>query len=269
MTDLTPNQIHAEVQARYGRIAEEFKLALSASCCGDGDHNPCCDQEDAQYAALFNNLYSADTSWLPEDVTGLSLGCGDPVTLAGLEPGQTVLDLGSGGGIDCFMAARQVGPTGHVIGVDMTPAMLDKARHNQKKVGLNNVEFRQGMIEALPVADNTVDVIISNCVINLAPDKTAVFREAYRVLKPGGRLAISDMVTQGYFTPAERANMAAWTGCITGAEDVADYVAAMRAAGFTSISVRDKTNPSTELVGALPHTGPVRVISARITAVKP
>lgn len=269
MTDLTPNQIHAEVQERYGRIAAEFKLELSASCCGDGGDNPCCGQEDAQYEALFSNLYSADTSWLHAEVTGLSLGCGDPIALAGLQPGKTVLDLGSGGGIDCFMAARQVGPAGRVIGVDMTPAMLEKARRNQEKVGLSNVEFRQGMIEALPVADNTIDVIISNCVINLAPDKTAVFREAYRVLKPGGRLAVSDMVTQGYFTPAQRANMAAWTGCITGAEDVADYVAAMRAAGFTGISVRDKADPVTELAGAPPHTGPVRVISARVTAVKP
>ncbi len=151
----------------------------------------------------------------------------------------------------------------------MTPAMLEKARRNQAKVGLSNVEFRQGQIEALPVADATVDVIISNCVINLAPDKTAVFRETYRVLKPGGRLAVSDMVTLGQFTPEERADMAAWTGCITGAEDVADYVAAMRAAGFTDISVRDKANPEAELAQAPRHAGPAQVLSARVTAVKP
>ncbi len=269
MTDLTPNIIHEEVQKRYSRIADEFKLEVSASCCSESVDNTCCGDEDAQYEALFSNLYSSDTSWLPEDVTGLSLGCGDPIALAGLEPGQTVLDLGSGGGIDCFMAARQVGSTGHVIGVDMTPAMLEKARRNQAKVGLTNVEFRQGQIEALPVDEATVDVIISNCVINLTPDKTAVFREAFRVLKPGGRLAVSDMVTLGQFTPEERADMAAWTGCITGAEDVADYVAAMRAAGFTDISVRDKAHPEVELAQAPRHAGPAQVLSARVTAVKP
>lgn len=269
MSELNPNQIHEEVQKRYGRIADEFKLEVSAACCGDSVDNACCGNEEAQYEALFSNLYSADTSWLPEDVTGLSLGCGDPITLAGLQPGQTVLDLGSGGGIDCFMAARQVGPTGHVIGVDMTPSMLEKARRNQAKVGLTNVEFRQGQIEALPVADAAVGVIISNCVINLAPDKTAVFREAFRVLKPGGRLAVSDMVTLGQFTPEERADMAAWTGCITGAEDVADYVAAMRATGFTDISIRDKANPEVELAQSPAHTGPAKVLSARVTAVKP
>ncbi len=268
MSEPTPNKIHEEVQKRYGRIADEFKLEASASCCGDGVDNTCCGNED-EHEALFSNLYSSDTSWLPQDVTGLSLGCGDPITLAGLQPGQTVLDLGSGGGIDCFMAARQVGPTGHVIGVDMTPAMLEKARRNQAKVGLANVEFRQGHIEDLPVDADTVDVIISNCVINLAPDKTAVFREAFRVLKPGGRIAVSDMVTQGQFTPEERADMAAWTGCITGAEDVADYVAAMRAAGFTDISVRDKANPDAELAQTIAHSGPANVFSARVTAVKP
>ncbi|MFQ5435916.1 MAG: methyltransferase domain-containing protein, partial [Anaerolineae bacterium] len=186
-----------------------------------------------------------------------------------LEPGQTVLDLGSGGGIDCFMAARQVGETGQVIGVDMTPAMIEKANRNKARVGLSNVEFRHGQIEQLPVANNTVDVIISNCVINLSPDKTAVFRDAFRVLKPGGKLAVSDMVTQGQFTPEEQADMMAWTGCITGAEDVADYVSKMRDAGFTNISVRDKANPDVELADLPANDGPARVFSGRITAVKP
>jgi len=269
MTQLTPEKIHDEVQARYGRIADEFKLNVSASCCSDTVDNTCCGAEDTAYDALFSNLYQSDTSWLPGDVTGLSLGCGDPITLAGLEAGQTVLDLGSGGGIDCFMAARQVGPDGHVIGVDMTPAMIEKANKNKEKVGLNNVEFRQGFIEQMPVEDNTVDVVISNCVINLSPDKTAVFREAFRVLKPGGRIAVSDMVTQGHFTPQQRTDMAAWTGCITGAEDVADYAAAIRAAGFAQISVRDKANPDVELADVPRHEGEVRVFSARVTAVKP
>ncbi len=185
-----------------------------------------------------------------------------------MQPGQTVLDLGSGGGIDCFMAARQVGPAGHVIGVDMTPEMLAKAERNRAKVGLDNVEFRQGFIEALPVADATVDVILSNCVINLSPDKAAVFREAYRVLRPGGRLAASDMVTRGHFSPEERADVSSWAGCVSGAEDVADYAAAMRAAGFVEVSVVDKAEPGVELAGLSPESGPARLFSARVTAVK-
>lgn len=264
MHNLTAEKIHKQVKATYGRIADEFRLEVTTSCCGDGGASDCCASE-----GLFNNIYASDTTWLPGDVTGLSLGCGDPITLAELRPGETVLDLGSGGGIDCFMAARQVGPTGYVIGVDMTEAMLDKARRNQAKVGLDNVEFRQGQIEALPVADASVDVIISNCVVNLSPDKTAVFHEAYRALKPGGRLAISDIVTLGQFSPDERANMAAWTGCITGAEDVADLTAAMRQAGFQAISIRDKANPDVELADSPRQTGPTQVLSARITAVRP
>ena len=265
MNELTADQIHEEVKERYGRLADEFKLEMAASCCSPEAEVGCCDVDEE---ALFNNLYSADTSWLPEDVTGLSLGCGDPITLAGLEPGLTVLDLGSGAGIDCFMAARQVGPTGHVIGVDMTPSMLEKANRNKEKVGLDNVEFRQGQIEDMPVDSDSVDVILSNCVINLSPNKTAVFREAYRVLKPGGRLAVSDVVTLGKFTPEQRADMAAWTGCITGAEDVADYVGFMKAAGFTNISVRDKNNPDVELAESLAHAGEAKTMSARVTAVK-
>jgi len=166
------------------------------------------------------------------------------------------------------MAARQVGPGGHVIGVDMTPAMLAKAERNKARVGLDNIEFRQGFIEALPVADGSVDVILSNCVINLSPDKPAVFREAYRVLRPGGRLAASDMMTIGLFSPEERADLSAWAGCVSGAEDVADYVEAMRAAGFEDISVVDKAAPAEELAGQLPETGPARLFSARVTAVR-
>jgi arsenite methyltransferase len=264
MDELTPEKIHQEVKATYGRIADEFKLEVAASCCGSGDGPGCCADD-----GLFSNIYASDTTWLPGEVTGLSLGCGDPIALAELSPGQTVLDLGSGGGIDCFMAARQVGPTGRVIGVDMTEAMLEKARRNLAQVGLDNVEFRQGQIEALPVADASVDVIISNCVINLSPDKTAVFHEAHRVLKPGGRLAVSDIVTLGQFSPAERADMAAWTGCITGASDVADLVAAMQQAGFEAISIRDKARPEVELADSPHQSGPAQVLSARITAVRP
>lgn len=264
MTD-SQETIRDAVQERYARLAEMPLPVVSSGCC---DQDACCDQPGAELDALYSDLYTADTGWLPVDVVGLSLGCGDPITLAALQPGQTVLDLGSGGGIDCFMAARQVGPAGHVIGVDMTPAMLARANRNKEKVGLPNVEFRQGLIEALPVESATIDVIISNCVINLSPDKAAVFREAYRVLKPGGRLAASDMVTQGEFTPEERADKSAWAGCITGAEDVADYAAMLKAAGFQSISIRDKATPEVELAGVAKSSGPARLFSARMTAVK-
>jgi len=257
--------IREAVRNHYAALAE------GGNCCDDGCCAPSVEASpaiDVSLDSLYGNLYTADTSWLPQEVTGLSLGCGDPITLAGLQPGQTVLDLGSGGGIDCFMAARQVGPGGHVIGVDMTPAMLAKAERNKARVGLDNIEFRQGFIEALPVADGSVDVILSNCVINLSPDKPAVFREAYRVLRPGGRLAASDMMTIGLFSPEERADLSAWAGCVSGAEDVADYVEAMRAAGFEDISVVDKAAPAEELAGQLPETGPARLFSARVTAVR-
>jgi SAM-dependent methyltransferase len=279
MTILAPENVHEEVRKRYSSVVESFELPVtanvSAGCCQPGQSatgsvasaTGCCggDGDDS----CGSDLYMADTSWLPGDVTGLSLGCGDPITLAGLATGQTVLDLGSGAGIDVFMAARQVGPAGHVIGVDMTPAMLEKANRNKAKVGLDNVEFRHGYIEALPVEDDSVDVIISNCVINLSPDKPAVFREAFRVLKPGGRLAASDMVTQGRFSPQERADASAWAGCISGAEDVGDYVAAMHAAGFVEVSVQDKAAPEVELAATLSLDGPARLFSARVTAVKP
>ena len=268
MTELIPEKIHEEVQARYSRIADEFKLDVNAACCSDSVDNSCCGDSSTEVDALFTDLYTADTSWLPQDVTGLSLGCGDPITLANLEPGQTVLDLGSGGGIDCFMAARQIGLDGHVIGVDMTPSMLTKANRNKEKVGLTNVEFRQGQIEDLPVESDTIDVIISNCVINLSPDKAAVFREAFRVLKPGGKLTVSDMVTLGKFTPEQQADMTSWSACLTGAEDVAVYVSLMRTAGFRDISVQDKVNPDVELADLTDYKGEVRLFSARVTAVK-
>jgi arsenite methyltransferase len=264
MTDFnSPQTVYEAVQERYGRIATDFSPETAASCCGDD--GGCCDESTFAFGA---GLYDVDLNALPGDVTGLSLGCGDPIALANLAPGQTVLDLGSGGGIDCFLAAQRVGPAGHVIGVDMTPAMIEKANRNKVKVAADNVEFRLGQIESLPVEADSVDVIISNCVINLSPDKTAVFREAYRVLKPGGRLAISDMVTQGQFSPEARADLAAWSGCITGAEDEAVYVTAMQQAGFTHISLRDKAAPDVELAGTISLNEAPRLFSARITAVK-
>jgi arsenite methyltransferase len=250
--------IHDIVRQHYGRIAAENdpELSLSAACCSADE--PCECGPMLYDAALLEGL--------PVDVTGLSLGCGDPVTLAGLCPGEIVLDLGSGGGIDCFLAARQVGPAGYVIGVDMTPEMLVRANANRATLGLTNVEFRQGQIEALPVADSTIDIIMSNCVINLAPDKAAVFGEAYRVLKPGGRLAVSDIVTEGSFSPAQRAELNEWAACVTGAIDVTEYTSLMEAAGFTAIQVVDKADAE-DIVPRQP--GMPRVFSARIMAHKP
>lgn len=260
MSLIQPDKVHDAVRERYGRIATEFIPEIKAADCGCGE-GECCHTE---------SYYQFDLNDLPADVTQLSLGCGDPITLAAIQPGQTVLDLGSGGGIDCFLASKQVGEGGYVIGVDMTPAMLEKAERNKVKMGVENVDFRFGQIEDLPVEDDTVDVIISNCVINLSPDKPAVFREAFRVLRPGGRIAVSDMVTQGHFSQKERADMAAWSGCITGAEDVADYVAAIKAAGFTNISVQDKDAPDVELAASLGlYIGQARLFSARVTAEKP
>lgn len=257
------DDIRAAVRARYGQIAAGFTPGSASACCGSPDDAPA-------IAALYE---SPDVAALPADVTGIALGCGDPVALARLELSQTVLDLGSGGGIDCFLAAKRVGPTGHVIGVDMTPQMLDKARAAAARLGAHNVEFRLGEIEHLPVADSSVDVILSNCVINLSPDKPAVFREAFRVLKPSGRLSVSDILADHPLPDALRAQMEAWTDCVSGAIPAADYVAALETAGFVDVQVERKTldeMPLPEMVeccgggeGALP------VFSARVTARKP
>ncbi len=255
MNKLTPKEIHAEVQARYGRIAEELKLDISASCCSG--------------STCSSQLYATDISWLPDTATTLSLGSGDPISAAQLQPGETVVDLGAGGGIDCLLAGHLVGPDGHVIGIDMTPAMLAQAEENRKKAGLTNVEFRQGYIEHLPIESESADVVISNCVINLSPDKTAVFREAFRVLKPGGRLVVSDIVTHGQFTPEQRADMAAWACCISGAEDVQTYTAAIQAAGFTNVMVQAKDATHLDNTKLPPSEQEIHVFSALVTAVKP
>jgi SAM-dependent methyltransferase len=244
--------VHDVVKERYGGIAS----GTQASCCGASSDCGC--NTTLYDAALVQDL--------PVDVTGLSLGCGDPVSIASLKAGETVLDLGSGGGIDCFLAARQVGETGYVIGVDMTPEMLMKANANKVKMGVNNVEFRRGQIEALPVQDNSIDVIMSNCVINLSPDKQAVFKEALRALKPGGRISISDIVTEGAFSDELRADAAKWAECVTGAIDADVYTGMMREAGFTEIQIVDKTNAE-GIVERQP--GMPRIFSARITARKP
>jgi arsenite methyltransferase len=244
-------QIHDVVKERYGAIASGTR----SGCCGDDG------------CGCSNNLYEAQLlEGLPADVTNISLGCGDPVSIASLQPGETVLDLGSGGGIDCFLAARQVGETGYVIGVDMTPDMLMKANSNKIKMGMHNVEFRRGQIEALPVTDNSIDIVMSNCVINLSPDKPTVFREAFRVLKPGGRVSISDIVTEGDFSDELRADASKWAECVTGAIDADIYIGMMREAGFVKINVVDKADAE-EIVERQP--GMPRIYSARITGYKP
>ena len=234
-----PTDIRTAVRQHYGEAAASFQpKASNNSCCGPAATNCGCGSSTTLEEASASKLYPAsELEVLPEDVTGLSMGCGDPITLASLQPGQSVLDLGSGGGIDCFMAARKVGVSGHVIGVDMTAEMLEKARANQAKLGFKNVEFRLGEIEHLPVADGTVDVIISNCVVNLSPDKPQVFREAYRVLKPGGRLALSDIVTDGPLPQEIKDSLSAWAGCVAGALDVKEYIADLQAAGFSKVDV--------------------------------
>lgn len=218
----TPDPIHEVVREHY---AERIKS--NASCCGSSD---CCSTD--------SNLYPADLlATLPQGETSVSYGCGDPITLASLQPGQTVLDLGSGAGLDCFFAAKKVGETGRVIGVDMTPEMIERARSSAKRLNIQNVEFRQGYLEDLPVESNTVDVIISNCVINLSPDKSRVFSEAFRVLKPGGRLAVSDIVTDGPLPDAIKKSLSAWAGCVAGAVEAQEYIAMMKSVGFTDISI--------------------------------
>jgi SAM-dependent methyltransferase len=217
------------VRERYGRIAAE---APAEGCCGGGSSCGSTNSLDIGYS-------EKELSQIPEGAN-LGLGCGNPQGIAALSPGETVLDLGSGGGIDCFLAAQQVGDTGKVIGVDMTPQMLVRARANAVKSGVRNVEFRLGEIEHLPVADETVDVILSNCVVNLSPDKPAVFREAFRVLKPGGRLAISDMVAKEPLPEEVRKDLDSYTGCIGGAAEISELEKMLSEVGFVDVRIAPK-----------------------------
>jgi len=258
----TSDQIRATVREAYGAVATR---KAQGGCCGGGAG--CCGPAGPSSTRL--GYTDADLAAVP-DGADLGLGCGNPQAIAGLAPGERVLDLGSGGGFDALLAARQVGPTGRVIGVDMTPEMVALARANAGKVGLDYVDFRLGDIEALPVDDGSVDVIMSNCVINLAPDKPAVFREAFRVLAPGGRLAISDMVATGDLPDAIAADPAAYTGCIAGAAPVADLERMIEDAGFERVRITLQAQ-SRELVEAWsPATGAGQAVaSALIEAVKP
>jgi arsenite methyltransferase len=227
------SDIQKAVQEKYGAIAASVKdrhAAASVGCCGPSR----CGCSDP----ITSNLYSdTERGALPDTAVQASLGCGNPTALLALDAGQTVLDLGSGGGIDVLLSAKRVGPTGKVYGLDMTDEMLALARENQQKAGATNVEFLKGTIENIPLPDGSVDVIISNCVINLSSDKDAVLREAFRVLKPGGRFAVSDVVVLGEVPPEVRRNMELWVGCVAGALGADEYVAKLAKAGFEDVDV--------------------------------
>ncbi len=223
--------IKEAVQEKYGQIARSVVRGVAKSCCGPSSG---CETADP----IASNLYAAEErAGLPENVVLASLGCGNPTALAKLNQGETVLDLGSGGGIDVLLSARRVGPTGKAYGLDMTDDMLALALENQRKAGVKNAEFLKGEIEAIPLPDNSVDVIISNCVINLSADKDRVLREAFRVLKPGGRFAVSDVVTRGEIPEDVRRSVLLWVGCIAGALSDEEYKAKLTSAGFTEVEV--------------------------------
>ncbi len=237
---MNKEDVHKEVRGRYAEIAKE-----GSSCCGYGNPvktiSSCCGGGSITDKVSQRIGYSKEEINEVPDGANLGLGCGNPIAMAGLKKGETVLDLGSGGGFDCFLASSRVGPEGRVIGVDMTPEMLDRARKNVAKGDYKNVEFRLGEIENLPVADSSVDVIISNCVINLSEDKKKVFREAFRVLKPGGRLMVSDMVLLKELPQAVRESVLAYVSCVGGALKKDDYLEAIKSAGFTGVTVLDES----------------------------
>ncbi len=245
------SEIKQNVRQHYGQFARQ-----SARCC-----QPPGSVKTNKHA---ERLYSTDElNNLPQSAVDAAAGCGNPIAIASLKPGEIVLDLGSGGGIDCFLAAQKVGAEGKVIGVDMTTEMLELARQNAQKMHVANVEFRLGEIEYLPVADNSVDVVISNCVINLSPDKTQVFKEAYRALKPGGRLMVSDIVLLKELPESVRNDMSAWAGCVAGASLKEDYLSTIAAAGFKNVKIVSEETSArrTELAGS--------IASVKVSADKP
>jgi len=273
------NDIRETVRERYGRIAtEETRGCCGPSCCSGSE----VDQTDSASLAIG---YSKEELASIPDGADLGVGCGNPLALQQLRGGETVLDLGSGAGIDAFIAAARVGPEGKVIGVDMTPQMLQRARENAVRGNYDNVEFRLGEIESLPVADNSVDVVISNCVINLSPDKGRVFGEALRVLKPGGTLAVSDIVIDGELPETIRGSIEAYTGCIAGASHRDVYLQEIRDAGFAQVEVQSASTYPTDLLGGIPEVkqavadgvmtldevkaASAAVVSVKVNAVKP
>lgn len=222
-----------EIKTRYGQAALQAQKQERRSCCGTGTV-----LQAGQLDPITGNLYDDhETAILPQDAVTASLGCGNPTALAQIVPGETVLDLGSGGGIDVLLSAKRVGPTGKVYGLDMTDEMLELARANQAKAGVTNVEFLKGDIEHIPLPDNSVDLIISNCVINLSPNKDLVLTEAFRVLKPGGRLAVSDIVVRGEIPQEIQRSIELWAGCVAGALEEKEYAAKLERAGFEQVSI--------------------------------
>jgi len=269
---MSTTDIKKAVQERYGQAALRVTTGGS-SCCGATPGKGCADP-------ITSNLYEAgQAGQVPEEALLASLGCGNPTALAQLNPGEVVLDLGSGGGIDVLLSAKRVGPTGKAYGLDMTDEMLALANENKRRVGAENVEFLRGEIESIPLPDNSVDVIISNCVINLSADKDRVLREAFRVLKPGGRVAVSDVVTRGEILPEIRRSILLWVGCVAGALDESEYRSKLAAAGFEQVDVeptriyraedaRDFL-PEDMSVDAIAPLLDGKIMSAFVRAVKP
>jgi len=233
---LSLDELRATVEARYGAVAKRVaEGATDASCCGSSG---CCGTTSETWDPITSDLYDAgETSGLPAEALLASLGCGNPTALAELREGETVLDLGSGGGIDVLLSAKRVGPTGKAYGLDMTDDMLALAMENKAKAGATNVEFLKGHIESIPLPSNTVDVIISNCVINLSGDKKKVLAEAFRVLKPGGRFAVSDVIVRGGLPDAVKSSMALWTGCVAGALEEEEFLSLLSDVGFENPSI--------------------------------
>ena len=266
MQTLKNHEIRSVVRENYGKVAEagNSSCGCAPSCC-DGNETT----QSIEDVSLSLGYSSKDTSGVPAGAN-MGLGCGNPQAIASLKTGETVLDLGSGGGFDCFLAAKAVGEAGHVIGVDMTPEMISKSRRNAEKAGSNHVEFRLGEIENLPVADGIVDVIISNCVINLSPEKKKVFREAFRVLKPGGRLAISDIVATAELPDDVKQDLRLYSGCVGGASTIKTLKGILQNTGFIDIRIRAKDESKTFIRNWVPGNDiEDYVVSATIEAVKP
>ena len=284
METIDKEKIKESVRKSYAKVAKAGGVSLgtitSASCCSPSDNSAQTNTSDSCCGgpAATPEQLSAVMGYSKEDIAGvveganMGLGCGNPVALASLKTGETVVDLGSGGGFDCFLASKQVGETGQVIGVDMTPEMITKARKNADKMGTSNVEFRLGEIEHLPVADNSADIIMSNCVINLSPDKLSVYREAFRILRPSGRLAISDIVATAPLPDEIKKDLALVSACVGGAATIEDTVKMLEEVGFEDVKVKPK-DESRKLIsewapGENNNAGDY-VVSASIEAVKP